>query len=115
MPKEITATTGIDALSHAVEAMISSDSNLIIDALSLEAVKLIKDNLKLAYDQGDNLNARIKMSWTAVLGGMVIYAKAVYGHPFSYTIGPKYDFSHGLSCALALPYIMRALPIKKTL
>ena len=106
MPKEITATTGIDALSHAVEAMMSSDSNPIIDALSLEAVKLIKDNLKLAYDQGDNLNARIKMSWAAVLGGMVIYAKAVYGHSFSYTIGPKYDFSHGLSCALALPYVM---------
>lgn len=106
MPKEVTAATGIDALSHAVEAMMSSDSNPIIDALPLEAVRLIKDNLKIAYDQGDNLNARIKMSWAALLGGMVVYAKAVYGHSFSYTIGPRYNFSHGLSCALALPYTM---------
>jgi len=106
MPQKVTASTGIDALSHAIEAMMSSDSNPIIDALSLEAIRLINNNIKLAYVKGDNLEARSNMSWAALLGGMVLYAKAVYGHSFSYTIGPRYGFSHGLSCALALPYVM---------
>jgi len=106
MPKKITATTGIDVLSHAIEAMMSTESNPITDSLSLEAIRLTSNNLRLAHVQGNNLEARNNMSWAALLGGMVLYAKAVYGHSFGYTLGPRYGFSHGLSCGLALPYVM---------
>lgn len=106
MPPKVTASTGIDALSHAVEALMSTNSTPITDALSLEAVRLVSNNLRMAYAQGDNLEARSNMSWAALLGGMVLYARVVYAHSFGYTIGPKYGIPHGLSCGLGLPYVM---------
>lgn len=106
MPPEITASTGIDALSHAVEAIMSNSSNPVTSALSLEAIRLINDNLRTAYVKGENLKARIGMSWAALLGGMVLCAKVVYGHSIGYTISQRYELSHGASCGLALPYVM---------
>ena len=107
MPKKLTANTAIDALSHAIEALMSLDSNPLTDAIALEAVKLIGKYLRLAYANGQNLEARYNLSLAALMGGIVISnAGLCAGHGIAYTYATEYDLPHGASCALSLPYIM---------
>ena len=106
-PKKLTANTAIDALSHAIEALMSLDSNPLTDAIALEAVKLIGKYLRLAYVNGQNLEARYNLSLAALMGGIVISnAGLCAGHGIAYTYATEYDLPHGASCALSLPYIM---------
>jgi len=107
MPPKVTASTGMDALSHAIEAFLSLGSNPLTDSFALEAIRKIADNLEVAYSHGDNLDARLKMSLAAMLGGMAFgNAGVIAGHAAAHTFGAKYKIPHGVSAALALPYIM---------
>lgn len=117
LPPKTTAGTGLDALSHAVEAFMSAQANLISDGLSLSAVKMVFQSLRDAYHNGDNIEARWRMSMAATLGGWVIGfpwvgGPATIGHCVSEAVGSKYKIPHGVACAIALPYAMEYnLPI----
>lgn len=106
MPKSVTAATGLDALAHCVESYLSKVSNPLTEIASLEGVRLIVGNLESAYLDGSNITAREAMSLAAVMGGISLAGRAVYGHSVGYTIATRYKLPHGVSVAVPLPYIV---------
>jgi len=107
MPPRITASTGMDALSHAVEAFLSLGANPLTDSFALEAIRKITDNLEEAFVHADNLEARLKLSLAAMLAGMAFgNAGVIAGHAIAHTLGARYKIPHGVSAALVLPYVM---------
>lgn len=109
MPPRLTAITGIDALSHAVEAYMSKNRSEISNALALQAIRLIVNNLPVAFSQGDNIQARYNMALAALIGGIVVdpvNAGACAGHAAAYAFAAKYNVPHGVSVGITLPYIM---------
>mgnify|MGYP000282912729 CR=1 FL=1 len=108
MPPRLTATTGLDALSHAIESYMSIKSNPLTDALALEATRLILANLYTAFTNGKNIEARSNMSMAALLAGITISMSGTCaGHAAAYAFAAKYKIPHGLSCAVSLPYIIK--------
>ncbi len=107
LPQKVTANTGLDALSHAIEAYMSLKNNTFADAVALQSMRLISDNLRLAYSQGGNLEARANMSMASMLGGLSIANSSTCGgHAAAYGFAVMKQLPHGFSCALALPFIM---------
>lgn len=109
LPKHITSTTGIDALTHAVEAYIGRSTNRQTRAASTEAVKLIFDNLKTAYDMPTNEAARKNMLRASYLAGTAFTKSYVgYVHAVAHSLGGKYGIAHGLANSVLLPYFLEA-------
>lgn len=106
MPQGVTAATGMDALCHNTEAYLSSLASPITDSAALEGVRLIVQNLEKAFDSGGDRMARESMSLGALMGGIALQAKMVYGHSIGYTIATRFRLAHGVSCGLPLPYII---------
>jgi len=107
VPPGITAATGLDALSHAIEAIMSTEASHITDALALESIRLIGQSLRIAYAQGSNLEARHSMASGSLLAGMAFgNAGVCLGHAIAYTFSAKHNISHGVSCGLSLLYTM---------
>jgi alcohol dehydrogenase len=106
MPPSVTAATGMDALCHNTEAYLSNLASPITDSAALEGIRLIVRNLEKAFDEGGDRGARESMSLGALLGGIALQAKMVYGHSIGYTIATRYKLPHGVSCGLPLPYIV---------
>jgi alcohol dehydrogenase class IV len=108
VPKRITAATGIDALTHAVEAFLSINANEVTDALALKAVKLIGGSIKAAVINGQDKKARTDMSYGSYLAGLAFFNAGVAGvHALAYPLGSQYKLPHGESNAVLLPYVMR--------
>lgn len=108
MPPRLTAGCGMDALSHAIEGYMSLWSNPLTDSVSLEASRLIFENLRKAYYNGGDMKARYHMSLAASMAGIPLAnARVVLGHSIAQVIGPRYGLPHGIACAMALPYAMR--------
>ncbi len=105
-----TATTGMDALAHAVEAYTNKTYNTKLeDRLAKEAVKLIHDNILKAYEDGGNLEARQNMQRAAFFAGRAFTRGCVgYVHAIGHTLGGLYGVAHGLAMAVLLPQIMKA-------
>jgi alcohol dehydrogenase len=107
LPPHITAATGIDALTHAVEAYIGRGNTKETKKYSIEAVKLIFDNLYEAYSNGTNITARKNMQKAAYLAGMAFTRAYVgYVHAIAHTLGGFYSVPHGLANAVILPYVL---------
>jgi alcohol dehydrogenase class IV len=106
MPQGVTAATGMDALCHNTEAYFSNLASPITDSAALEGIRLIVGSLRGAYDDGSDRKAREAMSLGALLGGIALQAKMVYGHSIGYTIATRFRLPHGVSCGLPLPYII---------
>lgn len=104
LPPGITAATGLDALSHAVESLLSTASNAYTQTAALEAVRIIARWLRRAYETPDDLEARRAMLYAAYLGGVSLNASVVLGHSIAYTIANRTRLPHGVTCAMALPY-----------
>ena len=105
-PPSLTAQTGGDTLAHAVEGLMSLDSNPLVNSLALEAARLVENNLRRAYYNGRDIEARFNMSFASTMAGLVLCGTlAVYGHSVSYTL-TRYKIPHGLGTAFALPYAM---------
>ncbi|MFZ5352190.1 MAG: iron-containing alcohol dehydrogenase family protein [Bacillota bacterium] len=103
MPKHITASTGFDVLSHALEGFWSKNHQPICDALALHASKLVFDNLLIAYEDGGNLSAREKMSEASVTAGLAFSLPMTAGvHACSYPLTNIYGMPHGEACAFVL-------------
>jgi alcohol dehydrogenase class IV len=108
LPPAVTAATGIDALTHAVEAYIGRWANDATDALALTAVGLIFENLRTAYTQGTDLQAREKMSLASTYAGMAFTrANVGYVHAIAHQFGGKYHTPHGLANAIVLPHVLK--------
>ena len=107
LPPHITSTTGMDALTHAVEAYTNRLAPKYTDRLAEEAVKLIFDNLELAYRDGKNIEARQNMLQASFCGGAAFTRACVgYVHAIAHTLGGLYGMPHGLANAIILPYVM---------
>ena len=107
LPPMLTATTGMDALTHAVEAYIGRSTTRQTRQLALEATRLIFSNLKTAYSDGGNLEARNNMLLASYKAG-VAFSKSYVGyvHAVAHSLGGKYDTPHGLANAVILPYVL---------
>ncbi|MFT5063279.1 MAG: alcohol dehydrogenase [Gammaproteobacteria bacterium] len=107
LPAPITAATGMDALTHAVEAYISRNAMKRTDDKAIEATKLIMANLSTAYSDGGNLEARQSMTRGSHLAGIAFTQAGVgYVHAIAHNFGALYHTPHGLANAIALPYIL---------
>lgn len=108
LPPQITATTGMDALTHAVEAYIGRSTTKQTRAYAKRAVKTIFENLPLVYQDGNNLAAREKMLHAAYDAGVAFTQSYVgYVHAVAHSLGGKYNIPHGLANAVILPYVLR--------
>ena len=107
LPPHITATTGMDALTHAVEAYVGRSNTEETRQAARKAVKLIHENLYTAYVDGGNLTARSNMLTAAFYAG-IAFTKAYVGyvHAIAHTLGGYYRIPHGLANAVILPYVL---------
>ena len=109
LPKHITSTTGMDALTHAVEAYIGSENTRNTKKYAIEATQLIFKYLKRAYDKGDDIEARNNMQHASLLAGMAFTRAYVgYVHAIAHSLGGFYGVPHGLANAVILPHVIEA-------
>ena len=108
MPPEITAFTGIDALSHAIDAMMNKYENPFFDSIALGAIELISTHLRKAFFNGNDIDARYHMSMGATMAMLAMDGKgvALYSHSISYVLSSFQPISHGIGCGIALPFTM---------
>ncbi|SES26070.1 iron-containing alcohol dehydrogenase [Psychrobacillus sp. OK032] len=107
LPPKVTAATGVDALTHAVEAYISKNASPISDALALQAIRLISNAIRTAVSNGEDKQARTDMSYGSYLAGLAFFNAGVAGvHALAYPIGGQFHIAHGDSNAVLLPYVM---------
>ncbi|MCD8069647.1 MAG: iron-containing alcohol dehydrogenase [Lachnospiraceae bacterium] len=107
LPQSITATTGMDALTHAVEAYIGRSTTRHTRAMAVEAVGLIRKYLKRAYDNGQDIEARTNMLRAAYCAGIAFTQSYVgYVHGVAHSLGGQYGVPHGLANAVLLPYFL---------
>ncbi|MEO8279000.1 MAG: iron-containing alcohol dehydrogenase [Ideonella sp.] len=108
LPPAVTAATGIDALTHAVEAFLGNWSTPATDGMALAAVGLIFENLRTAYSEGSNLKARENMSLASTYAGIAFTrANVGYVHAIAHQFGGQYHTPHGLANAIVLPHVLR--------
>jgi len=109
MPPELTASTGMDALTHAVEAYVSRNHNPAADLFCLESARLIGENLPRAWRQGGDVEARSGMAQASTMAGIAL-SQAGLGmvHGFAHAAGALAGLAHGLANAILLPYVMQA-------
>jgi alcohol dehydrogenase len=108
LPPSLTATTGMDAMTHAVESYVSQQRNPISDAAALHAIKLIAEYLPVCVDNGSDLAARGQMQVAALLAGWA-FSNAMVGlvHAMAHSLGAVCGIAHGLANGLLLPHVMK--------
>ncbi len=109
LPPFITATTGMDALTHAVEAFIGGSTTKETRKNALESTRLIFENIETVYTNGNNMEARKNMLYASFLAGKAFSKSYVgYCHGVAHSLGGKYNTPHGLANAVLLPYVLEA-------
>lgn len=108
VPPKVTAATGADALTHAIEAYISVNKNSYSDGLALQAINLIGKSLEKVVKDGSDEQAREDMSYGSYLAGLAFFNAGVGAvHALAYPLGGRYHIAHGDSNAVLLPYVMK--------
>ncbi len=106
MPASLTAATGMDALTHAVEAYVSTAATPVTDACAVKAIRLIFSSLEKAVEDGSNIEARDAMAYAEYLAGMAFSnASLGYVHAMAHQLGGFYDLPHGVCNAILLPHV----------
>jgi alcohol dehydrogenase class IV len=109
MPPQLTAATGMDALTHAVEAYIGRSTTRKTRKLALEATELIFENIEKAYADGQNKQARENMLQASYKAGLAFSVSYVgYIHAIAHSLGGAYDLPHGFTNAVVMPYVLEA-------
>jgi len=107
VPKHITAATGIDALSHCLEAYTNKFSHPIVDVIALEGIRLVARNLTRACDNAGDLEAKTSIALGSMYGGMCLGpVNTAAAHALAYPLGTDFHIAHGLSVSLMLPAVM---------
>jgi alcohol dehydrogenase len=106
MPAGLTAATGMDALTHAIESYITKGAFRLSETLSLEAIKLIGESLVTAVMDGENIEARSKMAWGSYIAGLS-FSNCGLGvvHSMAHQLGAEYNLPHGVANSILLPYV----------
>ncbi|WP_077624686.1 iron-containing alcohol dehydrogenase [Sediminibacillus massiliensis] len=107
LPQSITAATGMDALTHAIESYTSKTTNPVSEALAIKAISMISANISKAYFVGSDLDSRESMLTASMLAGAA-FSQSRLGnvHAISHTLGGVYDIPHGIANATLLPFVM---------
>lgn len=107
LPSNITAFTGVDALTHCIEAYCNKNAHPVVDAFAMEGITLIAGSLENAVLNGDDVEARTNLAIGSMYGGMCLGpVNTAAVHAMAYPLGSEYHIAHGLSNALLLPYVM---------
>ncbi|MGL4791865.1 MAG: iron-containing alcohol dehydrogenase, partial [Anaerotignaceae bacterium] len=107
LPKSIIAATGVDALAHVVECYTSKKATPLSDTYALEGAKLIFKNIKKAYNNADDMQAKASMLLGAFYGGVAITGSGTTAvHALAYPLGGKYHIAHGVSNAILFAPVM---------
>lgn len=107
VPPKVTAATGMDALTHAIEAYLSVNSDPITDQLALSAIRMIMSSLPKAYSDPNDQKARADMSYGSYLAGVAFFNAGAGGvHALAYPLGGQFHISHGESNAVLLPFVL---------
>ena len=107
MPPAITADTGIDALTHAIESWVSGFANKQSDYYASAAMKLIMENLKTAFEDGQNIAAREAMALGSHYAGLAMNSAGIgYVHALAHQLGTQYQIPHGRANAIILPHVL---------
>jgi alcohol dehydrogenase class IV len=107
VPPAVTGATGLDALTHCIEAYVNKFAHPIIDLYALNGIALIGSSLKRAYDDGHDLDARTNVAWGSMYGGIClgpVNTGAV--HALSYPLGGEFHVAHGVANAVLLPHVI---------
>ncbi|NIQ40319.1 MAG: iron-containing alcohol dehydrogenase [Proteobacteria bacterium] len=108
LPSRLTASTGIDALCHAIESYLDVCAHGVTEIAALEAMRLISTSLPTAVLEKNNLEARTKMAWAATLGGIAISnGNVTLIHAMGHPISGRFDIGHGEAMAMVLPGVMK--------
>ena len=106
-PPAVTAFTGMDALSHAIEGYTSKNTNPRSDVLALDAIRRISENLERAYLNGADIEARTELALGSNFAGIAFCDAGVhFGHAIAHTFGLELGIPHGIGCALVLPEVL---------
>ena len=109
LPPSLTATTGMDALTHAVEAYIGNSTTKETRSLALDATKLVFENIQIAYKDGKNQKARASMLKAAYKAGLAFSKSYVgYIHAVAHSLGGQYNIPHGLANSVLMPYVLES-------
>jgi len=107
MPPSVTSSSGIDALTHAIESYTSNNATILTDLFAKEAMILIGRSLRTAVANGNNLEARYEMSIGSLYAGISLANAGVTGvHALAYPLGGQFNVAHGIANGLLLPYVM---------
>lgn len=108
MPASLTAATGMDALTHSIEAFVANSRCPFTDGIALESIRLIGQYLVRAVENGHDMEARTNMCWAQYMGGLA-FSNAGLGmvHAMAHQLGGFYNTPHGVANAILLPYVMR--------
>jgi acyl-CoA reductase-like NAD-dependent aldehyde dehydrogenase/alcohol dehydrogenase class IV len=108
LPPKMTAATAMDAMTHAIEALTTITTNPISDGQALHAIRLIKENLPIAMEDGGNEDARLNLQAAATMAGCAFTISFVaLAHAMAHTVGMLYNVPHGAACGIMLPKVMR--------
>lgn len=108
VPPDITAATGLDALTHCIEAYANRFAHPLIDIYALEGIRLIAGSLAAAFRNGEDIQARSDMALGSLLGGLCLGpVNTAAIHALSYPLGSRFHIAHGLSNALLMPHVLR--------
>lgn len=108
LPRGLTVTTAMDAMTHAIEALTSTMSQPICDGMALQAIRMIKENLPKAVENSTDEQARIQLQIAATMAGWAFtIAQVGLAHAMAHTLGALYNVPHGAACGIVLPAVMR--------
>jgi alcohol dehydrogenase class IV len=107
MPPRLTAATGMDALSHHIEARVSNEYQPICSALALEGIRIVGKSLRRAVRKGDDLDARLDMAVASVTGALAFQKGLGAVHSLAHQLSTEADVHHGLANSILLPHVMR--------
>lgn len=108
LPPHLTAATGMDALSHSLEAWCSSGYHPMAEGIALEGIRLVKENLPIAFTDGNNLQARTQMLVASSMGATAFQKGLGAMHALAHPLGARYNAHHGLLNAILMPYVVQA-------
>lgn len=108
LPAELTAATGMDAMSHALEAYCAPFFHPMAEGIALEAIRLIKHNLPRAYSDGQDIEARVQLMVASTMGATAFQRGLGGMHALAHSLGAMYNSHHGLLNAILMPYVLIA-------
>jgi 1-propanol dehydrogenase len=107
VPAGATAATGMDVLTHAIEAYVSTGNNPFSRCYASKATELVFKSLKACYDEGHDLESKASMQIASTMAGIAFNSAGLgMAHAIAHTVGAQYHMPHGMACAIALPYVI---------